>query len=177
MLKDQVGLSNQLQGHLEIVQQAKEFLLSISQQAYRAVLTPHFSGSAGAHMRHTIDHYLALKKGLVSGSINYNKRDRHSLTEQDPQLALTLWQDIEHWLVSVCHLDADLSLQVICESSLHESQNTQTQSTLARELVFVSSHAVHHFSLLAIIQSLQGLKGERNFGLAPATVSHSRKPG
>lgn len=179
MLKNQTELSSELQrhlqGHLEIVQQAKQFLLSISQQAYQAVLKPHFSGSAGAHMRHILDHYLAVKEGLVFGTINYNKRHRHSQVEKDPQIALALWQDIEHWLVGVCQLDADLALQVICESSMLESQNAETQSTLGRELVFVSSHAVHHYSLMAVIQSLQGLKVDPLFGLAPATVSHLRK--
>jgi hypothetical protein len=179
MINNQVELSShlqgQLQGHLEIVMQAKQFLLSISQQAYQLVLKPHFSGSAGAHMRHILDHYLAVKEGLVSGTINYNKRNRHSQIETEPQVALTLCQDIEHWLVGVCQLDADLSLQVICESSMLDTQNTETQSTLARELIFVSSHAVHHYSLMAVIKSLQGLETEELFGLAPATASHLRK--
>jgi hypothetical protein len=175
MPKNQVELGSQLKGHLEIVQQAKQFLLSTSEQAYQAVLKPHFSGSAGAHMRHILDHYLAVKEGLISGNINYNKRNRHSQIEQNPQIALIMWQEIEHWLVGVCQLDANLSLQVVSESSMCETQNTETQSTLARELVFVSSHAVHHFSLLAIITSLQGLETEEHFGLAPATASYLRK--
>ena len=175
MLNNEVALSNHLPGHLEIVHQAKQYLLSISQQAYQAVLKPHFSGSPGAHMRHVLDHYLALKEGMVSGTINYNKRDRHSAIEKDPRLALTLWQDIEHWLVGVCQLEANLPLQLICESSMLESQNTETQSTLGRELLFVSSHGVHHFTLLATIKSLQGFEGEANFGVAPATATHLRR--
>jgi hypothetical protein len=175
MLNKQLELSNQLHGHLEIVQQGKQFLLSTSQQAYQKVLEPHFSGSAGAHMRHVLDHYLAVKDGLVSGTINYNNRNRYSPVERDPQAALSLWQEIEQWLVGVCQLDGNLGLKVICESSLLEMQNAQTESTLARELVFVSSHAVHHYSLMAVIKSLQGLETDSLFGIAAATVSHQRK--
>jgi hypothetical protein len=78
---------------------------------------------------------------------------------------------VEQWLKEVSQLDADMPLSVVCETSVNETQNIQTQSTLARELVFVSSHAIHHFSLLAVINSLLGNKDEVNFGIAPSTAT------
>ena len=45
-----------LSSQLEIVEQAKSFLSSISQFDYTTVIKPHFAGSAGAHMRHVLDH-------------------------------------------------------------------------------------------------------------------------
>ncbi|MEP4100682.1 hypothetical protein [Paraglaciecola sp.] len=72
-------------------------------------------------------------------------------------------------------LDANLPINIICETSVNETQNTQTQSTLARELVFVSSHAIHHFSLLGVINSLLGNTSSASFGIAPSTASYLRQ--
>lgn len=164
-----------LEGHLETVQQAKEFLLGLTAENYQVVIKPHFASSAGTHIRHIIDHYLALKDGLNQGLVNYNKRNRYSRIESCPEIALLEWQKIEKWLNEVSQLDADMPINVVCETSVNEIQNTQTKSTLARELVFVSSHAIHHFSLLAVINSLLGNKDEVNFGIAPSTATFTRQ--
>ena len=175
MLKNQQEFRNQLAGQLETVAQAKGYLQGISEQSYQAILRPHFSGSAGAHMRHILDHYLALKDGVVSGTVDYNKRNRHSKVELSPEAATHKWLEIEHWLVGICQLSGEFPLTVICETSLQQSENLSSQSTLARELIFVSSHAIHHFSLLAVIASLQGRESANNFGVAPTTASYLRQ--
>lgn len=164
-----------LEVHLETVQQAKKFLRDLTAENYQLVIKPHFASSAGAHMRHILDHYLALQDGLSQGLVNYNKRNRYSSVETCPQTALLEWQKVEQWLTQVSQLDADMPLAVASEISVNKTQNTQTQSTLARELVFVSSHAIHHFSLLAVINSLLGNKDEDNFGVAPNTATYIRQ--
>lgn len=164
-----------LEGQLETVQQAKAFLQDLTAENYQLVLSPHFVSSAGTHMRHILDHYLALKDGLSTGLVNYNKRNRFATIESCPQTALQEWQKVEQWLKEVNQLDADLPLTVACETSISKSQNTQTQSTLARELVFVASHAIHHFSLLAVMNSLLGNKDEVDFGIAPTTATFIRQ--
>jgi len=164
-----------LEGQLETVQQAKEFLLGLTAENYQVVIKPHFASSAGTHMRHILDHYLALQDGLNQGLVNYNKRNRYSSSESCPKAALLEWQKVEQWLKEVSQLDADKPLTVECETSINKTQNTLTQSTLARELVFVTSHAIHHFSLLAVINSLLGNKDEVNFGIAPSTASYIRQ--
>lgn len=166
-----------LSSQLQIVQQAKTFLQEVSLEAYQAVASPHFSASAGQHMRHILDHYLALKAGLESGCIDYNKRNRASDIETDPNAALQQWCGIEHWLAAISERDGALPVQVISEVSLQQQRSLSATSSLARELVFVASHAIHHFSLLAISQSLMGEQTMLNFGLAPATLSYQRQQG
>lgn len=171
MLNNEIAL----EGQLETVQQARQFLLDMTSESYQAVIKPHFASSAGAHMRHILDHYSALKDGLACGLVNYNKRNRHSDAESCPNIALQMWQEIELWLKDVSQLDADLVIDIVCETSINETKNNQTKSTLARELVFVSSHAIHHFSLLAVINSLLGNIDESDFGIAPSTASYRRQ--
>lgn len=108
--------------------------------------------------------------------VNYNKRNRYASVESCPQTALQEWQKVEPWLQKISQLDADMPLTVACETSIHKTQNTQTQSTLARELVFVSSHAIHHFSLLAVMNAPLGHKDKVHFGIAPNTATYIRQP-
>lgn len=164
-----------LVGQMETVHQAKDFLQKVTPENYQMVIKPYFASSAGTHMRHILDHYLALKLGLNQGVVNYNKRDRYSNVETCPQAALVQWQKIEQWIIQVSQLKANMPLTVMCEASIHQTHNTQTQSTLARELVFVSSHAIHHFSLLAVMNSLLGNQDEVNFGVAPSTATHQHQ--
>ena len=164
-----------LDSQLEIVQQAKQFLFEINQQDYASVSLPHLKGSAGVHMRHIIDHFQALIEGLETGLVDYNKRSRYSPVEEDPCAALRQWSIIEVWLERVCRLPVDTPLQVLTETSIEHTEYAQVPSTLARELVFVSSHAIHHFSLLAVLRSLQGKSAPENFGIAPATATFLRQ--
>jgi hypothetical protein len=164
-----------VEGLLETVQQAKIFLQGLSKKSYQQIATPHFSSSAGAHMRHILDHYIALKAGLDDGLVNYNKRNRHSNVESCPEIALLIWQEIEQWLIDISQCDGNLPLNVVCETSIQHTLNTQTKSTLSRELVFVSSHAIHHFSLLAVIDSLLGNIEKSDLGIAPSTATYMRR--
>jgi hypothetical protein len=164
-----------LEGQLETVKQAKEFLLGLTAENYQVVLKPHFASSAGTHIRHILDHYSALKDGLNQGLVNYNRRNRYSSIETCPKAALLEWKKIEQWLQEINQLDADMPLNIVCETSVKETQNAQTKSTLARELVFVSSHAIHHFSLLAVINSLLGNRDKGNLGIAPSTATYIRQ--
>ncbi len=159
----------------EIVQQATEFLSEIAPQDYTQICRPHLSGSAGMHMRHILDHYQAMITGATSGHIDYNVRSRYSEVERCPKVAIQKWQEIALWLQQLQEVDLERELTVSSEISLHSQRSTEVRSTLAREMLFVSSHAIHHFSLLSIIRTLQGKQCPAKFGIAPATASFSRQ--
>ncbi|WP_100643660.1 DinB family protein [Alteromonas facilis] len=161
-----------LQSQVEVVSQALEVLNELSSEEYQQVLTPHFSGSIGQHIRHIIDHYLALQTGSLSGVVDYNQRNRDSNIELSVAVAIEALQAIQRWLQT---LSADVlaqSVTVSSEISVTQQVNQRCVSTLAREVMFVSSHAIHHYSLIAIIRSLQGKSVPDLFGYAPATVSY-----
>lgn len=126
-------------------------------------------------MRHVIDHYLALMQGCEDGFVDYNKRNRFADIEDDPQAATEAWERIAIWLEKVCSNNPDEPLQIQSETSIQHTEYVTVDSTLARELVFVASHAIHHFSLLAVIRSMQGADTPEHFGVAPATVTYLRQ--
>lgn len=168
-----------LTSQLEIIQQGQDYLNLLSTKenvdSYREVISPLFISSAGAHMRHIIDHYLALISGLSQGFIDYDVRHRGDKLELEPQLALEKLTQIAHWLQSLATTDLNRALVLSTEVSVYEKKTQTVPTSLARELVFVGSHAVHHYAMIAQIAMQQKIDLPANFGIAPATATYFRK--
>jgi uncharacterized damage-inducible protein DinB len=161
-----------LQSHIDVLQQAVSLLKEIQTENYQLAMQPHLSGSIGKHIRHVIDHYLALEQGLVDGLVDYNQRHRNSNIEASPSVALDSLNAIINWLENITSEQLENSVTVRSEVSISQTLNIQCHSTLAREILFVSSHAIHHFSLISVARSLQGYEVSQYFGYAPATISY-----
>ncbi len=159
---------------LEILEQGIRYLTSITDQQYQSIVRPHFSSSAGAHFRHILDHYLALKN-MTDGVVDYNVRHRYCQIETDRLAAIQASQELMQWLQGLPLGQMKQPVTVISEISVSEAKSCASPSSFGRELIFVSSHAVHHFAILKIIASLQGAILESNLGLAPATASFQRQ--
>ena len=158
---------------LEIVAQGKQYLLKLTDAQYVKIATPLFNSSAGAHMRHIIDHYVALMN-ISDGVVNYNKRHRFCDFEKYRNKALEQLTLIENWLTGLDESRLDNPVSVISEISISSQQDFAGHSSLGRELVFVASHAVHHYFTLKLIARAQGIQLDESFGLAPATASFRR---
>lgn len=159
--------------YIEAVEQAISLLDDICPTDYREVLAPHFASSIGTHIRHIVDHFLALKEAGCSGDINYNKRNRLSDIEHSPVAAIEALKSIRQWLKQIC--DSQLLNQrvsVITEIDMSDTKSSSCESTFARELAFVVSHAIHHYALIRIIRNTQGRDLPEFFGYAPATIKH-----
>ena len=159
--------------YVEVVEQAISLLDDISLSDYKEVVAPHFTSSIGTHIRHILDHFLALKEAGWSGDINYNKRNRHSDIEQSPAAAIAACKSITEWLQQNCSSQLlNQRVSVLTEIDISDTKSTACESTFERELVFVSSHAIHHYALIRIIRKMQGRDLPEFFGYAPATITH-----
>jgi len=168
-----------LTSQLEIIQQGQDYLNTLSNNEntghYCEVISPVFISSAGAHMRHIIDHYLAIISGLSKGFIDYDVRHRGDKFELEPELALEKLMQISHWLQSLATTDLNQALVLSTEVSIYEKKVQSVPTSLARELVFAGSHAVHHYAMIAQIAQQQEIDLPASFGIAPATATHLRK--
>ena len=164
-----------LKSQLEIIEQAKLYLNGVSQEDYTTIISPNFISSAGSHVRHIIDHYLALISGLNDNVIDYDKRERGSKVEFSPTLALDKLNEIADWIKSLNNTQLNTLLTLKTEVSV-TSQNVQTvRTSIARELIFAGSHAVHHYAIIAQISLAQTSASPQTFGLAPATATYLRE--
>lgn len=168
-----------LTSQLEIIKQGQDYLTSLinddNNSAYCDVFSPLFMSSAGAHMRHIIDHYLALIVGLPSGDIDYDVRHRNSKVALEPHLALDKLAQISYWIQSIESTDLTRVLTLSTEISVNEKKVQSVPTSLARELVFAGSHAVHHYAMIAQIAQQQEVTLPSNFGIAPTTATYLRK--
>jgi len=159
--------------YVDVIEQAISLLDDISLADYQEVLAPHFSSSIGAHVRHIVDHFLALKQASINGEINYTKRNRHGDVEQFPYAAIALCESINAWLKETCSSQLlNQSVLVTTDIDISHTKSPTCESTLERELVFVASHAIHHYALIRIIRNMQGKALPEFFGYAPATITY-----
>ncbi|PKG86031.1 hypothetical protein CXF85_04470 [Colwellia sp. 75C3] len=164
-----------LKSQLEIIEQGQLYLNSVSKEDYSAIITPNFISSAGSHMRHIIDHYLALMSGLDNKLIDYDKRMRGSHVELSPTLAIDKLNEIADWIKNLNEAQLNKLVTLKTEVSV-TSHNVQTvQTSIARELVFAGSHAVHHYAMIVQISFAQTKALPQTFGLAPATATYMRE--
>jgi uncharacterized damage-inducible protein DinB len=161
-----------LTSHIQVLQQAIDVVSNITSDDFKSVIHPHMKGSIGQHLRHVIDHYIALENGFANGLIDYDQRNREANIEKSVNAAKETICSIQFWLASLTATDLGMSVKVRSEMSLSDTSIADYSSTLAREIIFVSSHAVHHFSFIAIIRSLQGYPVPEFFGYAPATITY-----
>ena len=155
----------------------------ITAEQYRRPIGTH-SASIGKHIRHIIDHYLCLINGMKSDITNgvtgnkiaYDERSREQQYESNLPIAR---QKIDQVCLQLKNLESttngDLSnrkVKVSCSTSVAQSTAIEVDSTLQRELVFLHSHALHHFALIKMILQNHGIAVAEHFGIAPSTVKH-----
>ena len=133
---------------------------------------PPFSGPVGAHLRHVVEHYEALVKGLSFGVVDYDGRPRDRQLETCPTLArdrlLGLRQVLGQWSPDML----DRPVQVLGQGGITGDFDFCVTSSVGRELAFLASHAVHHFALLAEHLQGHGVAVPAHFGKAPGTVAN-----
>lgn len=167
-------MQNIISGSIEVIEQGEVFLKSVNDDSYRKILTPYFTSSAGEHMRHILDHFISLMNGYKLELVDYDLRNRRSDIETDHQLALQQLILIKQWVLSLNKTELKKEFNIKTEVSVSENLAAHIPTNLARELIFATSHAVHHFSIISIAMQMQDLTLDKSFGIAPATATHLR---
>jgi len=142
--------------------------------AHEGPKAPPFADQTGPHLRHVIEHYEALVLRGDSKSIDYDRRRRDRAVENDPALArariVALQQRLSGWSDAALEEPLRLGGQA---GTVGEFEFT-VASSVGRELVFLASHAVHHYAVLHVYCLQHGLLVDADLGRAPATVAHDR---
>lgn len=163
-----------IESQLIILQQANTYLDFVSEQQYTQVISPYFMSSAGAHMRHILDHYQAIISGLSEGLIDYDKRSRGGVIESCPKAAQASIAEISAFLQALSPQQLQQSIKLSTEISVIDKQVAIVDTTLAREIIFTGSHAVHHLATIKHIAQAQEIEVEGSLGIAPATATFLR---
>ena len=126
----------------------------------------------GTHVRHIIDHYHSVKSGFISKVVDYELRKRGSLAETNRHVSLAQLAAIQVWIKSLTEVSLDETITVRSDVGIDSCHIIEVKSTLARELMFACSHAVHHYAALKhAYQLLGGKSDDIDFGLASSTAT------
>ena len=130
-----------------------------------------YGSTIGGHVRHNLDHFLCLQKGLESGKIDYDARARDEFLETNPAYAASKMEELIAFNTLLAAVNLDQPLKVKMDSGAgHEEEERWSQSSLRRELQFLISHTIHHYALIATLCTQEGLNLPEDFGVAPSTL-------
>jgi len=132
--------------------------------------------SIGAQFRHIVDHYRCFLRGLPSGRIDYDARDRDPLLENDPAQTRAALAEVSRELSELEPVQRDHRILVhVATTADEDSAADWASSTVKRELVFLQSHTVHHFALIALLARTALIELAEDFGVAPSTLAHRKR--
>ncbi len=155
---------------LHLLRELRFMIERIDDESYAAPAPGRSSGGIGGHVRHCLDHVGALLSATRTRLCTYDRRSRGTSVERCRRAALRQIANLEADIACLAQDILDVPIAVETQS---DTQGTMvvTRSTVAREVVFVTSHIVHHNALVAHLLASQGTRMGARFGVAPATPS------
>ena len=165
-----------IRSNVELLRQALDLMSQIGDAEFRDAppqMEPH---KAGSHLRHVLEFYECFIRGVSRGTIDYDSRQRDASVETSREVAMARIAAIVQCLESDALLQMDTLVLVRAEDaeSLGLADPFVT-SSIARELLTLSSHTIHHFALIAMTLRAHGVAVDPDFGVAPSTLRHRRK--
>ena len=164
-----------VQENIDYLQQAERLVTQLSDAVFTHTDLPPFNSAVGMHLRHILDFYTAFLQ-RQDHRIDYDARHRDRRVESDRQAARQRIHSTCQALATVAALDTE----VWCKNDEMAAPRPAAvfrRSTVGRELQFLASHTVHHFAMIALLLSAQGVKTPPGFGVAPSTLAHWKETG
>jgi hypothetical protein len=160
----------------EVINAQMQDLLSTIQNVQYAQPLESFNGSSvGQHIRHIIDFYLCLLKGVAVSEVNYDQRERNENIETDCLEAKVLMNIITE---KVQQLDIDQPLRV-CSSFVADERVALRfiSSSVGRELMYAYDHAIHHLAIVKIGMQIHfpAITTDSDLGVAPSTLKYRKQ--
>ncbi len=153
-----------------LLRQLAEVVGAMSDEQYTRKGLAHVEGSAGGHVRHSLDHVDALMGSLSTGCVDYESRERGTDIETNRDAAVTKLQTLAERLAAIDLDDMAQPVRVIVRF-MSDRPTIATGSSFGRELAFVLSHTIHHDALIAVIARDLGIELPTYFGYAPSSVA------
>jgi hypothetical protein len=154
-----------IEGCLEACRRCEEVVASVLSQdgaAYAAV---------GPHLRHCLDHFRLLLDGWATGEVDYDARQRDERAEREPQLARQILREIAEGISAIepQHLAREIK---VTQSAAPGRSPSASSTCLERELVFLSSHTIHHIAIMILAARAAGVTVPAELAVAYSTEAH-----
>ncbi len=149
------------------LQRGVKLLNSISNEQYSDCSVPPYYSSIGNNMRHILDVFACIFKGMESGEIDFSDRERNELAQVNTEAGIAYFNQIIDNLQVIKESDFDSIVKVTDDLGLGK---TTTNYTLSGALVQAHSHAIHHYASIGFIIERLGIElPDADFGYNPTT--------
>jgi uncharacterized damage-inducible protein DinB len=118
-------------------------------------------------VRHCLDHVQAVLEPSA-GVVSYDHRRRQTALEENRHLAVAALRSAAERLEGLGPRLPDIAIQLEAQVD-RDGGSVQVTSSMARELVFVLQHTIHHQALVALMLAERGVPVPHLFGFAPST--------
>lgn len=158
---------------LEILEQGVAFVDDMDVRVYTAVPDGYMS-SIGAHMRHILDHFVAVRDGATCRLVDYENRRRGGDVETQPGVAREELQDLAAWAGALPDDEINQAICVRIDIGGQDCRIVSCDSSVGRELLFACSHAIHHFAMMKQMRLIldEECSCDDRLGLAPSTAHY-----
>lgn len=156
-----------IEGNIAVLVEGLGLISQLDSEVYASCRSPLQKGGIGSHLRHCLEFYQVFLGSYLSRRVDYDLRARNPILESDLQAALVYGRELIGQLPGIAEKPLD-TLQVRHDGS------GWCVSSIERELTFLLSHTVHHFSIIAIALRLRGIEPGGVFGVAPSTLAHRK---
>jgi hypothetical protein len=155
------------------LEEIKALLLQLSNAQYTYASKLLSEATIGQHVRHILEFYQSVLKGIDTKIINYDNRERNLLIETEKDFAI---QVIDFISTNLAHDLLDKSIILEGNFSSEPGKQTQIQTTIFRELAYSLEHSIHHQALIKVglIELNSASFIDETFGLAPATIRYKK---
>lgn len=150
------------------LEQLSHFLHQISVQQYCTPLPIFSESTVGMHVRHIIEFYQCLMKGVQQGEMDYDARERSLLQETNIAYAL---ECIQNLFIDLSSIQGNKPIILMAsQKSTHPKLTIETN--INRELLYVIEHTIHHLAIIKMgcMSAFPAIPFHKDFGVAYSTL-------
>lgn len=163
------GTAASVQGCLEACERCGRVLDAITPEHFARTPTDH--QPIGAHLRHALEHMICFTQGLPDGLVDYDARARDEIMERDPEIFRKALHELMDSIRSISSERMGDVIRVRQTVSL-DTEPVVLESTIGRELAFLSSHTIHHLALVVQFCREEGIDFPEEMSLAYSTSAY-----
>lgn len=142
-------------------------LNSISDEQYSDTSVAPYNSSIGCHMRHVLDVFSCIFKGLENNFVDFSVRERNLCAEQETSVGIEYFETILNQLKTIKEEDFNTPIKVSDDMGLG---NVIANYTIGSALMQAQSHAIHHYATIGYLVYQIGIElPDAAFGFNPTT--------
>lgn len=146
-------------------------LQQLSDKEYAQPSTSLFKNTIGQHVRHIIELFQCLENGYDIGVVNYEKRKRDTIIENNKEIAENLLHEIHDKLNKP---NKELILEACYDDVSNEPLSISTN--YYREIAYNLEHTIHHMALIRTgVNEVSDILLPEDFGVAASTIKHRKQ--